>query len=152
MTPPSAAAESGECCSPAAVCCVVPMSSGAKYHAWGSRKHLGFLNSHPSEYPRPSRGIYSLSTGCILPQFPIPVHDLVSSDGRILSVLSVMSAFPRTSAARRQQRGGGAHQDLPRRAVRPSPCLVSDGKHKIRFLVISAFFGEPAAIVSSQRD
>ena len=121
MIPPSAAAESGECCSPAAVCCVVPMSSGAKYHAWGSRKHLGFLNSHPSEYPRPSSCIYSLSTGCILPQFPIPVRDLVSRDGRILSVLSVMSAFPRTSAARRQQRGDGAHQDLPRPApaVRP---------------------------------
>ena len=121
MIPPSAAAESGECCSPAAACCVVPMSSGAKYHAWGSRKHLGFLNSHPSEYPRPSSCIYSLSTGCILPQFPIPVRDLVSSDGRILSVLSVMSAFPRTSAARRQQRGDGAHQDLPRPApaVRP---------------------------------
>ena len=70
MIPPSAAAESGECCSPAAACCVVPMSSGAKYHAWGSRKHLGFLNSHPSEYPRPSSCIYSLSTGCILPSFP----------------------------------------------------------------------------------
>ena len=107
-----------------------------------------FLNSHPSEYPRPSSCIYSLSTGCILPQFPIPVRDLVSSDGRSLCVLSVMSAFPRTSAGRpRQQRGHGALQDLPRPApaVQPSPCLVSDGKHQIRFLIISAFFGEPAS-------
>ena len=147
MIHPSAAAETGECCSLAAACCVVPMSSGAKYHAWGSRKHADFLNSHPSEYPRPSSCIYSLSTGRILPQFPIPVRDLVSSDGRILSVLSVMSAFPRTSAARPQQRGHGALQDLPRPApaVQPSPCLVSDGKHQIRFLIISAFFGEPAS-------
>ena len=114
MFPPSAAAETGECFSLAAACCVVPMSSGAKYHAWGSLKHADFLNSHPSEYPRPGSFIYSLSAGRILPQFPIPVRDLVSSDGRILSVLSVMSAFPRTSAARRQQRGHGALQDLPR--------------------------------------